>query len=243
MHNIFIGEMLGTMVLILFGGGVVAGVLLKGSKGENSAKWICITTGWGFGVMLGVFVAQASGSMQADINPAVTLGKYFLHIYPSFSVVLERILAQVLGAFIGAVLVWLAYLPHWKATEDKLSKLLVFSTYPAIRHFPGNILCEIIGTFALIMGVGALFCNHHVAVGIAPYFMGLLVWAIGLSFGGPTGYAINPARDLGPRIAHAILPIAGKGSSKWSYALTPIIGPIIGTLIGVLLWSLFFVKF
>jgi glycerol uptake facilitator protein len=242
MHNFFIGELLGSMTLIVFGGGAVATAILVKSKGEGGG-WICIATGWGFAVMLGVFVAQASGSMQADINPAVTLAKYFLHMYHSWAQVFERMLAELIGCFIGAIIVWLAYLPHWKVTEDQRKKLVVFSTSPEIKQFPSNLLCEIIGTFILVVGLGALYCNQHVPQGIAPYFVGLLVWAIGLSLGGPTGYAINPARDLGPRIAHAILPIAGKGSSEWSYAWVPILGPMIGTILGVLLWAGVFVRF
>jgi glycerol uptake facilitator protein len=241
-HNFFIGELLGSMTLIVFGGGVVATVLLEKSKGEGGG-WICITIGWGFAVMLGVFVAQASGSMQADINPAVTLAKYWLNIHHSIPQVLERILAELIGCFLGGVIVWLAYLPHWKVTENKRHKLMVFSTSPEIKHTFGNLLCEIIGTFILVMGLGALFCNQHISQGIAPYFVGLLVWAIGLSLGGPTGYAINPARDLGPRLAHAVLPIAGKGTSEWHYAWVPIVGPIIGTVLGVALWAGVFVRF
>ncbi len=242
MHNFFIGELLGTMTLTLFGCGSVATVLLKKSKGEGGG-WICITTGWGLAVMLGVFVAQAAGSMQADINPAVTIGKYLIHIYNSHSHIGMRILAQLIGAFIGAVLVWLAYFPHFKATENKRFKLVIFATSPEIRHLPSNFLCEVIGTFILVIGVGALFSNQHISMGVAPYFVGLLVWAIGLSLGGPTGYAINPARDLGPRLAHAVLPINGKGSSEWSYALVPIIAPIFGAILGAIVWAAFFVKF
>jgi glycerol uptake facilitator protein len=238
MKNFFIGELLGTMTLILFGCGVVANVLLKKSKGAGGG-WICITIGWGIAVMLGVFVAQAAGSAQADINPAVTICKYFLNIYGSVTQVLEQIAAQVIGAFLGAVLVWLAYLPHWKTTKDQRFKLMVFSTSPEIRSFPSNLLTEIIGTFSLIIGIGAL-SSSPISNGLAPYLVGFLVIGIGLSLGGPTGYAINPARDLGPRLAHAILPISGKGSSEWSYAWVPIIGPIIGALIGVILWVLVF---
>lgn len=243
MHNYFIGELLGTMTLTLFGCGAVATAILRKSKGEGGG-WICITTGWGFAVMLGVFVAQAAGSMQADINPAVTIGKYFLGIH-SYSAmhVLMRIVAQLVGGFIGAVLVWLAYLPHFKATENRRNKLVVFCTSPEIKHIPSNFLCEVIGTFILILGVGALFNNQHISIGIAPYFVGLLVWAIGLSLGGPTGYAINPARDLGPRIAHAVLPIVGKGNSEWAYSIIPIIAPVVGAMLGVAVWMLVFMKF
>ncbi|ODN44023.1 MIP/aquaporin family protein [Piscirickettsia litoralis] len=232
MHYL-LGEFLGSLFLILFGGGVVAGVVLKGSK-SYMAGWMVIATGWAFAVMIGVFVASSTGSTQADINPAVTLAKLFLGIYYSPVQVIERMAVQFLGCFTGAVLVWLAYLPHWRITDDKEAKLNVFSTTPAIDHKIGNLLTEIIGTFALIFGIGAIvnFAHGHTYESLVPYFVGMLVWGIGLSLGGPTGYAINPARDLGPRIAHALLPIAGKGSSRWQYAWIPVIGPCIGASIG-----------
>ncbi|CAL7960545.1 putative glycerol uptake facilitator protein [Gammaproteobacteria bacterium] len=241
MQNYFIGELLGTMTLILLGCGGVANVLLKKCKGENGG-WICITAGWAFAVILGVFVAQAAGSAQADINPAVTVSKYCLHIYTCFTQVILQIIAQLIGAFVGAVIVWLAYLPHWKETSDKVHKLGVFATSPAILDLRSNFLCEIIGTFVLVLGIGALVTNTTIIGGLTPYFVGLLVWSIGLSLGGPTGYAINPARDLGPRLAHAILPIPDKGSSDWNYAWVPIAGPIVGSLIGVLVWGFVFIK-
>ena len=237
MVHAFIGEFLGTAVLILLGGGVVANVLLSQSKGQNSG-WIVIATGWFIGVVIGVFVAQSAGSANADINPAVTLAKYLIGIY-AFSRMLGNWLAQLVGAFVGAVLVWLCYLPHWQVTEDKSFKLMVFCTRPAIRHYPANLLCEIIATTLLVVGVAAIFgpaTHGHPVEGIGPYLVGVLVWGIGLSLGGPTGYAINPARDLGPRLAHALLPIAGKGNSDWSYAWIPIIGPLIGGVIGAALW-------
>lgn len=235
MHNYFIGELLGTMTLIIFGSGVVANVLLKHSKGENGG-WIVITAGWAFGVVFGVFVAQAAGSPQADINPAVTLAKYFLHIYSTLSQVLLQIIAQICGAFLGAVIVWLAYLQHWKVTENQRFKLMVFATSPEIKHYPSNLITEVIGTFILLFGIGAMVTSAKIADGLLPYLVGMLVWGIGLSLGGPTGYAINPARDFGPRIAHAILPISGKGTSEWSYAWVPIVGPIIGGIIGAFAW-------
>jgi glycerol uptake facilitator protein len=237
MVHAFIGEFLGTAVLILLGGGVVANVLLSQSKGQNSG-WIVIATGWFIGVVIGVFVAQSAGSANADINPAVTLAKYLIGIY-AFPQMLGNWLAQLVGAFVGAVLVWLCYLPHWQVTEDKSFKLMVFCTRPAIRHYPANLLCEIIATTLLVVGVAAIFgpaTHGHPVEGIGPYLVGVLVWGIGLSLGGPTGYAINPARDLGPRLAHALLPIAGKGNSDWSYAWIPIIGPLIGGVIGAALW-------
>lgn len=241
MQNFIIGELLGTMTLTLFGCGAVANVLLNKSKGEGGG-WICITAGWAFAVMLGVFVAEAAGSAQADINPAVTLSKYFLHTYNSFYQVVAQIIAQIIGAFLGATIVWLAYLPHWRVTENQRVKLVVFATSPEIRCFPSNFLCEAIGTFMLVLGIGVLSNNATVPDGLAPYFVGILVWALGLSLGGPTGYAINPARDLGPRLAHAILPIANKGSSEWTYAWVPIIGPITGALLGTAMWLLVFQK-
>ena len=233
----YIGEFLGTAVLILLGGGVVANVLLSQSKGHNSG-WMVIATGWFVAVVIGVFVAQSAGSVNADINPAVSLTKYLIGIY-SLTQLLGNWLAQVLGAFVGATLVWLCYLPHWRVTDDQHFKLMVFCTRPAIRHYPSNLLCEIIATTLLVVGVAAIFgpaTHSHPAIGIGPYLVGILVWGIGLSLGGPTGYAINPARDLGPRLAHALLPIAGKGSSDWAYAWVPIIGPLIGGMIGAGLW-------
>ncbi|WP_018300470.1 MIP/aquaporin family protein [Fangia hongkongensis] len=237
----FIGELLGCLTLILLGGGVVAGVLLKQSKAENSG-WIVITTGWGFAVMMGVFIAQAGGSPQGDINPVVTLAKYFLGTYHSFSHVITLWIAQILGCFLGGVLVWLCYLPHWRFTENKHFKLMVFSTYPALRHKGCNFLTELIATTLLIVFVGALTVygkSLPFANGTVPYIFGFAVWGIGLSLGGPTGYAINPARDLGPRIAHAVLPISGKGDSDWGYAWVPILGPVCGSILGVVIIILF----
>ncbi len=241
MQSIFIGELLGTMMLIILGAGAVANVLLKRSKGEESG-WIVITTGWFVAVVIGVFVAQSSGSMNADINPAVSLSKYLIGLY-SFSQMMIMMLAQLIGAFIGAIVVWLVYLPHWRATENPTYKLLVFSTAPAIRCYPANLLCEFIASLVLVLGVAAIFGKatlSHPATGMGPYLVGILVWGIGLSLGGPTGYAINPARDLGPRIAHAVLPIAGKGTSDWHYAWVPIVGPLLGGAVGAIMWRVFF---
>ncbi|MDO8953576.1 MAG: MIP/aquaporin family protein [Gammaproteobacteria bacterium] len=239
----FVGEFAGTCTLTLFGCGVVAAVILKQSKAYQ-AGWMVIAAGWGFAVMLAIFVAEAAGAPSADINPAVTLARYFLQpgIY-TVTQVAEYSVAEILGGCLGAIIVWLAFLSHWKVTDDKLSKLAVFATIPAIRSYPANLLTEIIGTMALIVCLGALTGwahPHTISVGIGPYLVGVLVWAIGLSLGGPTGYAINPARDLGPRIAHAILPIAGKGGSDWAYAWVPIAGPIIGSLIGIMLCKAIF---
>jgi len=231
-----IGEFLGSLFLILFGGGVVANVVLSKSKGENGG-WITITAGWAFAVMIGVFVASSSGSPQADINPAVTLAKYFLGVYDSLNYVITAALAQIGGCFTGAILVWLTYLPHWKETQDQSAKLAVFCTAPAISHVPGNLISEIIGTVALIFGVGAIVTSGEFTAGMVPYLVGMLVWGIGLSLGGPTGYAINPARDLGPRLAHACLPVADKGSSQWHYAWIPVVGPVTGAAIAAGLWQ------
>ncbi len=240
-HNVFIGEFLGSFTLIVFGAGVVANVLLTGSKGENSG-WIVIATGWFVAVVLGVFVAQAAGSSNADINPAVSLAKYFLGFY-TLSTLFKITLCQVLGCFTGAIVVFLAYLSHWKPTKNPEFKRLVFCTSPAIRHLPGNMLNEIIGTFMLVFCVGAIFGQAamvHPVSGLGPYLVGVIVWGIGLSLGGATGYAINPARDLGPRIAHALLPLGDKASSDWSYSLIPMVGPLIGALLGAMAWRFLF---
>jgi glycerol uptake facilitator protein len=225
----FFGEFMGTLVLILMGNGVVANVLLRKSKAEGSG-WIVITAGWALAVMSGIFTAVACGSPDAHLNPAVTLGVAVST--GDFSKLALYWTAQLLGAFVGGSLVWLHYLPHWRETEDPAAKLACFSTGPAIRNIPANLVSEIIGTFVLVM-VGTAIFTKAVAVagpaaGVGPYLVGSLVWGIGLSLGGTTGYAINPARDLGPRIAHTILPIAKKGGSDWGYAGVPIVGPLIG---------------
>ncbi|MGC1414766.1 MAG: MIP/aquaporin family protein [Candidatus Acidiferrum sp.] len=237
MTSPFLGEFLGTMILVLLGNGVVAGVVLKRSKAEASG-WIVITTGWALAVMAGVFVSIACGSSDAHLNPAVTMG--FAVRDGSFVKLAPYIVAQMLGAIAGATLVWLHYFPHWKETPDAAGKLACFCTAPAIRSFGANLLSEIVGTFVLVFVVGAIFSKRVAAAGPAPglgaYLVGSLVWGIGLSLGGTTGYAINPARDLGPRIAHAILPISGKGASDWGYAPIPIVGPLLGgALAGLLL--------
>ena len=237
MTSPFLGEFLGTMILVLLGNGVVAGVVLKRSKAEASG-WMVITTGWALAVMAGVFVSIACGSSDAHLNPAVTLG--FAVRDASFVKLAPYIAAQLLGALAGATLVWLHYLPHWKETPDAAGKLACFCTAPAIRSFAANLVSEIVGTFVLVFVVGAIFSKRVAAMGpaagLGAYLVGSLVWGIGLSLGGTTGYAINPARDLGPRIAHAILPVAGKGGSDWSYAPVPIIGPLVGgALAGLLL--------
>ena len=238
----FTAEAIGTAILIFFGDGVVAAVLLAKSKAQN-AGWIVITTGWALAVAMAVYaVGQFSG---AHINPAVTLGLASVDAL-DWSDVPVYIAGQFVGAFIGAVLVYLSYLTHWRETEDPGLKLAVFSTGPAIRNYPANLLTEILGTFALVFGV--LFIVFHFgpdnlgdeplqetfAAAFTPLLVGFLVWVIGLSHGGPTGYAINPARDLGPRIAHAVLPIPGKGTSDWEYAWVPVVGPIVGGILGAI---------
>jgi len=232
-----LGEFMGTLVLILLGDGVVANVLLKRSKAEG-AGWMVITSGWAFAVLAGIFVAVACGSPDAHINPAVTVG--FAVSTGNFTKVVPFVIAQTLGGITGATLVWLHFLPHWKATEDPGLKLACFCTAPAIRNFAANLLSEIIGTLILVFVVGAIFskavAGTGLVSGLGAYLVAALVWGIGLSLGGTTGYAINPARDFGPRLAHALLPIAGKGKSDWGYAIVPVLGPLIGgSLAGLLL--------
>jgi len=227
----WVAEIIGTMILILLGDGVVANVVLGKTKGQNSG-WIVITTGWAMAVAVAVYaVGRISG---AHINPAVTIALAAVGKFPWSDVPLY-IVGQFIGAFIGAVLVWLAYYPHWAETPDPALKRAVFCTAPNIRNYPLNFITEVIGTFMLVFGVLAIVANNLPA-GWVPLLVGFLVWAIGLSLGGPTGYAINPARDLGPRIAHAVLPIPGKGDSDWGYSWVPVVGPIVGGLIGALLF-------
>ena len=223
-----LGEFMGTAVLIVFGCGVCANMSLTQSKG-NGGGWICIATGWGFAVTLGVFTATTLGAPQGDLNPAVTLAKTMAGIYTPAQFMVTSA-AQLAGGIFGAVLVWLAYLPHWEKTPDPATKLGVFATGPAIRNPIANFLCETIATFFLMFVIWMIFSKPVGALvpGYGPYIVGVLIWALGLSLGGPTGYAMNPARDLGPRIAHAILPIAGKGGSDWGYAWVPIAGPLVG---------------
>ena len=232
--SIFTAELVGTAILILFGDGVVAAVLLNHSKAQNSG-WIVIATGWGLAVAMAVFaVAEFSG---AHINPAVTIGLASIGAV-SWGDVPIYIVGQFAGAFLGAALVWLAYLPHWEDTEDPGLKLAVFCTGPAIRNYSLNCVTEVIGTFILVLGVLAIVNNPGAAdSGLVPLLVGFLVFAIGLSLGGPTGYAINPARDLGPRIAHAVLPIAGKGESDWGYSWVPVAAPVVGGILGALVYQ------
>ncbi|PIC98299.1 MULTISPECIES: MIP/aquaporin family protein [unclassified Sporosarcina] len=233
----FAGELIGTMILILFGGGVVGGVALNKSK-ANSGGWIVVTVGWGLAVTLGVYaVGQASG---AHLNPAVTIGFATIGNFP-WSDVPMYLLAQMIGAILGAILVYFHYLPHWKETEDPTAKRDVFATTPAIYNPLSNITSEIIGTFILVLGLLSIGANEFTE-GLNPLIVGALIIAIGLSLGGTTGYAINPARDLGPRIAHAFLPIPGKGPSGWKYAWIPVVGPIIGGTFGALFYKQFFLN-
>jgi len=241
-----LAEIIGTMILVLLGDGVVANVVLNRSKGNNSG-WIVITAGWGIAVAMAVYaVGRISG---AHLNPAVTIALATIGSFP-WAQVPGFIAAQMLGAILGAVLVWLMYLPHWAATPDKGSKLAVFCTAPAIRSTGANMIGEIIGTAVLLFGILAIAANAQTlskpgdvdlsfvfSRGLQPLLVGVLVFGIGLSLGGPTGYAINPARDLGPRLAHAFLPIAGKGSSDWEYAWIPVVAPIIGGIAGAGLYS------
>jgi glycerol uptake facilitator protein len=224
----FWGEFLGTLTLILLGNGVVACVSLKGSYGEG-AGWLVITTGWGLAVLCAVLVALAVGS-NAHLNPAVTIGVGV--VKGNWAEAGTYIVAQLLGAMAGAAAVWAHYLPHWERTPDPLVKRACFCTSPAVRRTSANLLSEVIGTFVLVFVAAAISSDNLSPTGLAPGFgpllVGFLVWSIGMSLGGPTGYAINPARDLGPRLVHALLPIAGKGGSDWSYAPVPIIGPLLG---------------
>jgi glycerol uptake facilitator protein len=234
-----LAELFGTAILIVLGDGVVANVVLQRTKGNNSG-WIVITAGWGFAVTIAVYCVV--GISGAHLNPAVTIALAATGAF-SWAKVPMYILAQIAGGFLGGVIVWLAYLPHWKATPDPVAKLTVFSTTPAIRQPGANLVAEIIGGFALVFSLLAVISpgnfvpGSDLAKSFGPLLVGVIVMAIGLSLGGPTGYAINPARDLGPRIAHALLPIAGKGSSDWAYSWVPIVGPTIGGVLGALLYN------
>jgi glycerol uptake facilitator protein len=231
----YLAEYLGTLILILLGDGVVAAVVLKQTKSEN-AGWLTIVIGWGLAVTLAIYaVGKISG---AHLNPAVTLalawsGSFGWELVPGY------VLAQFAGAFSGAVLVWLHFLPHWKITDNEAGKLGIFCTGPAIRSFSSNLISEIIATAVLILGLLFIGANEFTQ-GLNPLVVGLLIIAIGLSLGGTTGFAINPARDLGPRIAHFLLPISGKGKSDWSYAWVPVVGPVIGGLLGAWLYQVLF---
>ena len=243
--NPYLAEVIGTALLILFGNGVVANIVLARTKG-NGGGWICITAGWAFAVAIAVYaVGRVSGG---HLNPAVTIalasiGSFKLSMVPGY------IAAQMVGAMLGALLVYLSYLAHWEPTADAGAKLACFSTGPAVRKMGAAFITEAIGTGALLFGVlafGRVVAGAPtdqaawaatVSMWFGPALVGLLVFALGLSLGGPTGYAINPARDLGPRIMHALLPIPGKGGSDWEYALVPVIAPIVGGVIGAQLFK------
>lgn len=220
------GEFIGTLILVLLGDGVCAAVNLNKSKAQASG-WIVIAMGWGMAVMMGAYISGFMG--PAHLNPAVTLAMA-MNGSIAYNLVVPFIIAQMAGAFVGAALVWLAYLPHWEATNDQAAILGTFATGPAIRKYPANLITEIIGTFVLVLGLLA-FTQTEFAAGTNIFAVAGLIIALGLSLGGPTGYAINPARDLGPRLAHAILPIANKGTSDWQYAWVPVVGPMIGGII------------
>lgn len=238
MHSLaspFMGEFMGTMILILLGDGVVAGVLLKRSKGEG-AGWLTITTAWGLAVCMGVLTANAWGSPDAHLNPAITVASAI--ITGNFHKLAIYIPAQIMGAMAGAGLVWLTYLPHWGLTDDADAKLGCFCTIPAVRRLSANLIAELIGAFVLFLVISAIFSRaivlNGMTPGMGPFLVGLLVWVIGMSLGGPTGYAINPARDFGPRLMHMLLPIQRKRDSDWGYAWVPIVGPVLGAVLAAL---------
>jgi glycerol uptake facilitator len=240
MDKRLIGEFMGTLVLVLLGNSVVASVLLKKSKGENSG-WMVICTGYGLAVMAGVFTAIACGSGDAHINPGVTLG--FAVASGDFTKLVPYAIAQILGALVGAILVWVHFFPHWAHTPEPGLKLACFSTGPAIRATAANLISETLGTLLLVFIIASIVSKTTapggLAPGLAPFLVGATVWAIGLGVGGTTGFAINPARDLGPRIAHQILPIPGKGDSDWGYAWIPVVGGLLGgALAGLLIRAL-----
>lgn len=233
--NLFLAELIGTALLILLGNGVVAGVVLRDTKNENSG-WIVITIGWALAVTFAVYaVGKISG---AHLNPAVTLALAAIGQFAADQVPLY-LAAQLLGGILGSVLVFLHYYPHWERTPDAGAKLAVFCTAPAVRHTPSNFFSEFSGTFILMFGLSAIGANRF-AEGLNPLVVGALVLAIGHSLGGTTGYAINPARDLGPRIAHAFLPVPGKGDSNWSYAWIPVVAPILGGIAGAFVYRILF---
>lgn len=256
MTTIFIGELLGTLTLVLLGDSVVANVVLNKTKGQN-AGWIVITTGWAFAVLIGIFVSKACGSPAAHLNPSVTVGMAIMGGI-TWAQAPVFIAAQMIGGFLGAVIMYLHYLPHFKETEDPGAKLAVFSTAPAIRDPATNWLGEIIATFMLVFGIACIFSKgmgiaapvdapaelagvaagfNQIGSGFGPLFVAFLIWGIGLTLGGTTGYSMNAARDLSPRIVHAILPIPGKGDSDWGYAPIGAFGPIIGAVIAAIAFN------
>jgi glycerol uptake facilitator protein len=237
MRSLWLGEFAGTFVMILLGNGVVAAVVLKRTKAEG-AGWMVITTGWAFAVLCGIFTANLFGSADAHLNPAITVALAIKN--GDFSKLFPFATAQVAGAFAASTMVWLFYFPHWAITEDRAAKLAVFCTGPAIDRPAFNLLGEIVGAFVLVIVIGSissrLVLTTGAVAGLGPFLVACLVWSIGLSLGATTGYAINPARDFGPRLAHQLLPIAGKGNSNWRYAWVPVLGPVIGaSLAGIVL--------
>jgi glycerol uptake facilitator protein len=232
----YLAEFLGTMLLIILGNGVVANALLRGTKGEN-AGLLAIVIAWGLAVTLAIYAVGRIS--DAHLNPAITIALYINKDFPA-SLVPGYILAQLAGAFAGAVIVWMFYYPHWSKTDSATAKRAVFCTAPAVRSIPSNLFSEIIATTILVLGILFIGANSF-SEGLKPVVVGALITAIGLSLGGTTGFAINPARDLGPRIAHFILPIPGKGSSDWSYSWIPVAGPVIGALLGSWLFNVLFI--
>lgn len=231
--NAVLGEFLGTALLVLLGNGVVAGVVLSKTKSHNSG-WIVITLGWGLAVSMAAYISGKLG--PAHLNPAVSIG-FAVKGDISFAEALQFIVAQVLGAILGSFLVFLQFKPHYDATEDKGAVLATFSTGPAIKDVVSNFISEAVGTFVLMLGILAIV-SYDMPVGLAPLSIGLLIVSIGLSLGGTTGYALNPARDLGPRLLHAVLPLKHKGDSDWGYAWLPVVAPIVGAVLAVLVFGM-----
>lgn len=228
----FVGEVIGTMIIMIFISGAIGAVVLKQSK-AHEAGWLVIVFGVGLGIAIAIYaVGDISG---AHLNPAITIGLASIGAFP-WSEVPQYILAQLIGAALGSTIAYLAYHPHWKKTENAELKLVFFATTPAVPNRFANVMTEMIGTFVLVFGILAIGVNEFTE-GLNPLVIGFLLVAIGCSLGGPTGYAINPARDLGPRIAHALLPIPGKGKSGWDYAWIPIIGPIVGSVLGAITYD------
>lgn len=235
MLSLFLAEFIGTLILILLGNGVVANVLLKDSKG-NGGGWIVITTGWAFAILVAVYVTGAISG--AHLNPALSLAFALTGRLPMAQLPVY-VIAQMLGAISGAVLVYVMYKQHYDATEDQGLILATFSTGPAIRNKFWNTVSETVATATLVFAILGVTDARNALGSMGSYMVAMIIWSMGLSLGGPTGYALNPARDLGPRIAHHILPIKNKGTSDWDYALVPVIGPIIGALLGVILYGIF----